>query len=71
MNPQTEKILSKPTCTVAEVAELTGLSPGTVYNGVARGSVKAIRFGRRIIIPTIYVREMLGFEEGQRSKGAA
>ena len=48
-----------------------GLSLNAAYEAVNRGDVKAIRFGRRIIIPTIYVREMLGFEEIERRRGAA
>ena len=71
MNEHTERLLSQPACTVADFARLMGLSLNAAYEAVNRGDVKAIRFGRRIIIPTIYVREMLGFEEIERRRGAA
>jgi excisionase family DNA binding protein len=71
MNTQTRKLLSKPTCTVDEFAQLMGLSRNGAYSAVANGHVKAIRFGRRAIrIPTVQLREMLGIES-PRDQGAA
>ena len=71
MNTRPNRLLSKPKCTVYETAELMGVSRGTVYNWIARGEIKVVRIGRRIIIPTVHLRAMLGLEERRRRFRAA
>ena len=65
------KVLSKPSCTVPEFAELMGLSRNAAYLAIQRGDVKALRFGKRIVVPTIQLRAMLGLEDERPRKGAA
>lgn len=45
---------------VAEVAVLVGLGRSTLYDAVARGEVRSVRVGRRILIPESEVRRLLG-----------
>ncbi len=51
-----------PTLTVAQVAELYGISRATAYEGVRTGDIPSIRVGRRILVPTAAVRRLLGLE---------
>lgn len=61
-----EKLLSKPSCTVPEFADLMGLSRNAAYEAVQRGDVRSIRFGKRIVLPTMQLRAMLGLEREPR-----
>jgi excisionase family DNA binding protein len=46
--------------TVDEVAYLLNISRGLAYELVARGELPAIRLGRRIVIPSVAMEELLG-----------
>lgn len=46
------------TLTVAEVAELLGVGRQTVYDACARGELRHVRLGSRIIIPRAVIAEM-------------
>ena len=50
----------RPTMTVAEAAELIGVSRATAYEAVRSGALPQIRLGRRIVVPTATVLSMLG-----------
>ena len=43
--------LQRETLTVAEAAKALGLSRNSVYEGVRRGEIPALRIGRRVVIP--------------------
>lgn len=43
---------------VEEFAELLGVSPGCVYGMVARGEVRHVRAGRRVLIPRAVLAEI-------------
>jgi excisionase family DNA binding protein len=45
---------------VEEVAELLGLHVNTVRRAVWRGDVRAVRIGRRVLIPRAEVERLLG-----------
>lgn len=45
--------------TVAEVMKRTRIGRNAVYNAIADGSLKAVRIGRRIVVPTEAVHEWL------------
>lgn len=47
------------TLSIDEVAEILGISRGLVYGLVARGELPSIRFGRRILVPTRAVDELV------------
>lgn len=51
------------TFTVAEAAEVLGLSARGLYELVARGEFPAVRLGRRVLIPRRAVADLL---EGAR-----
>lgn len=52
--------LEKPTITVAELAEVLGVHLNGAYAMVREGQVRALRVGKRIVVPTAAVRELLG-----------
>jgi excisionase family DNA binding protein len=49
-----------PTISVAQAAELLGVSRSAAYRAVAAGQLPAPRLGRRIHIPTAPLLAMLG-----------
>ncbi len=52
----------RPTLTVAEAAELLGVSRWLIQQQVAQGALPAVRLGRRILIPRA---RLLAWLEGQ------
>jgi excisionase family DNA binding protein len=56
-----------PTITVEQAARLLGLSRSAAYRAAATGQLPTLSFGRRLIVPTFRLMEMLGIPtEGQR-----
>ena len=53
------------TMTVEEAAELLGLSRSSAYRAAACGELPALRFGRRIVVPTARLLALLGYGEPQ------
>lgn len=49
----------KPTITVAETARLLGIGRNVAYGLVREGRLRAVRIGRRILVPVSAVRELL------------
>jgi excisionase family DNA binding protein len=45
-----------------EVGRVLGLSRASTYEAARRGDIPAIRFGRRIVVPTAALRRMLGLD---------
>lgn len=45
---------------VPEAARLLGVSPALVYELIGRGEVKAIRLGRRLVVPVASLQELIG-----------
>lgn len=52
----------RPTMTVEQAGELLGLSRSSAYRGAARGEIPTIRVGRRLLVPTAKLLDMLGLE---------
>jgi excisionase family DNA binding protein len=48
------------TYSVAEAAQLFGVSRDSIYKAIERGDIKALRFGRRTVIPKAQVDRLLG-----------
>lgn len=46
--------------TVPEAARLLGVSAALVYEMIARGELKAVRLGRRLVVPIANLRELIG-----------
>ncbi len=51
--------LERLTYTVAEAAQLLGISKTTAYECTKTGEIKSITLGRRIIIPRQVIEELL------------
>lgn len=53
-----------PTLTVAEAAAIIGVSPGLLYRQIRQGTspIRALGLGRRLVIPTRPLLELLGME---------
>jgi excisionase family DNA binding protein len=47
-----DELRSRPTITVQEYAALVGVSKDTVYEAAARGELRVLRIGKRILLPT-------------------
>lgn len=45
---------------VAEIAELTGVKPKTLYGIISRGEIRAIRIGRQLRITRAELERVLG-----------
>jgi excisionase family DNA binding protein len=52
----------RPTITVEDAADLLHISRASAYQGVNKGEIPSIRVGRRILVPTAALLEMLGLK---------
>lgn len=68
MDDRTKAILSRPTCSVDDVAEMLGLSRPTIIGAIDRKELAATKFGTRYIIPTAPLRRMLQVDEALASQ---
>jgi excisionase family DNA binding protein len=50
-----------PTMSVERAAKLLGVSRSVAYRAAASGQLPTITFGRRLLVPTCRLLEMLGF----------
>jgi excisionase family DNA binding protein len=56
-----------PTMSVERAAKLLGVSRSVAYRAAASGQLPTITFGRRLLVPTFRLLEMLGLPvEGER-----
>ena len=56
-----------PTISVEHAAKLLGVSRSSAYRAAANGQLPTISFGRRLLVPTSRLLEMLGLPVGERS----
>ena len=56
-----------PTIDVTLAAEILGISRGSAYEAVRRGEIPSISVGRRRLIPTAPLMEMLGIDQQSES----
>lgn len=54
---------TQPTLSVEEAGRVIGLSKDSAYKAAATGQLPTLRFGRRILVPTAALLEMLGFQK--------
>jgi len=52
--------LAAPTTTVPIAGRMLGLSRNKAYEAAARGEIPTLKFGRRLVVPTMPLRRMLG-----------
>ena len=48
---------------VSEVADLLGVGRSTMYQAVRRGEIPVIKIGKRYLVPTAPLAQLLGIEE--------
>lgn len=56
----------RSTVTVEEAAVILGISRSSAYECVHRGELRAVRLGRRLVVPRSVLAEMLGAERPQQ-----
>jgi excisionase family DNA binding protein len=49
-----------PTITIDQAAELVGISRGAAYRAVHTGEIPSLRIGRRLVVPSAKLLDMLG-----------
>ena len=55
---------NRPTLSVDEVADLLGLDRKTVYASVSSGEIPSLRVGRRILVPTRWLADLIAPDAG-------
>ncbi|MFN8053597.1 MAG: helix-turn-helix domain-containing protein [Acidimicrobiales bacterium] len=50
---------NRPTLSVDEVADILGLDRKTVYASVSSGEIPSLRVGRRILVPTRWLADLI------------
>lgn len=66
-----QQILAKPTTTVPEAGRALGLSRNAAYEAASRGEIETLRFGRKYVVPTAWLRRALQLTEQDGGKEAA
>jgi excisionase family DNA binding protein len=67
METNTSATLEAPaTMSVTAAARVLGISDVSAYRAIARGDIPAVRIGKRILVPTHRLRELL---DGDRVVG--
>jgi excisionase family DNA binding protein len=56
-----------PTISIVHAAKLLGVSRSAAYRAAAAGQLPTITFGRRLLVPTARLLEMLGVSTGAQS----
>lgn len=65
MDEEVKAALSRPTCSLDQVAALLSLSRQSVVDAIERGDIDARKFGRKWIIPTAPLRQMLRIDDAK------
>ena len=52
-------LLARPTVSVADAARILGISRGSAYRAISAGDLPALRLGRRLVVPTLALRNLL------------
>jgi hypothetical protein len=60
---QLQALLASPTTTVPLAGEALGLSRNAAYDAAKRGEIPTLRFGKRLVVPTAALRQMLRVAE--------
>jgi hypothetical protein len=57
-----ESALLRPTTTVPLAGKLLGLSRNKAYEAAAKGEISTLKFGKRLVVPTMPLKRMLGLD---------
>ena len=60
-----KEILANPTTSVPNAARALGIGRNQGYESVQRGEIPGERYGKRIVVPTAWLRRVLQIEEDQ------
>jgi len=60
-----EELLSKTTLTIEELSLTLGIGRNSAYEAVKRGDIPSIRIGRRILVPTKALDNLLASNTGK------
>jgi excisionase family DNA binding protein len=63
MSPTTTPASGPLTLTVEEAGRLLGISRGAAYRAAACGQIPTIRVGRRLLVPTARLHQLLGLTD--------
>ena len=55
--------MERLTYSVTEVAELLGISRGSVYNYIRSGEIRSVTLGSRIVVPRRVINELIDVEQ--------
>jgi excisionase family DNA binding protein len=64
---QIAQLMERPTVNVEEAAMVLGIGRGQAYRAVNSGELRCVRIGKRVIVPTSALRELL---DGQSAPAA-
>jgi excisionase family DNA binding protein len=64
-----ENLMKLPTLNVDQAAQLLGVSRGHAYAAVKAGEIPSLKLGRRVLVPTRPLLEMLGLVEPAPKRG--
>ena len=54
-----EEIMSRPTCSVEQAAQVLGIGRTQAYRAVTKGEIRSVKIGKRVLVPTNAIREFL------------
>ena len=57
-----DQLLAQPTLTVADTLRIIPISRNKMYDAIARGEIKTVRIGKKILVPTAPLKRQLGLE---------
>ena len=59
-NPlEVNEIMGQPTCSVEEAAKVLHIGRTQAYRAVRSGELRSIRIGKRVLVPTSAIRQLL------------
>jgi excisionase family DNA binding protein len=59
----------QPTMTIEDASRILGISRTAAYTAAKTGDIPTIKIGRRTLVPTARLREMLGIDHPDKSIG--
>ena len=65
---EVSEIMGQPTCSVEEAAKVLHIGRTQAYRAVKAGQIRSIRIGKRVLVPTSAIRQLL---EGGTTSSAA
>ena len=57
-----DTVRERPTLSADETADFLHISSDLVYDGIHRGEIPSLKLGRKLLIPTAPLLELLGIE---------